>query len=150
VLTVERQSRFWSQVVKTDSCHLWTGYVHSGGYGRVYFHEYGKVMRAHRVAWEIRNGPVPDGLMVLHKCRNRNCVNVEHLYLGTARENGLDAVRDGTAYLHYKGVTHCKRGHEFTPENTRRGHGKRVCRKCHSAYAIAHRRAKRLRERPMP
>lgn len=49
-----------------------------------------KMKKAHRVAWESAHGPIPDGLLVLHKCDNPPCVNVEHLYLGTHADNARD------------------------------------------------------------
>lgn len=52
-------------------------------------------IRAHRLAWELVKGPVPDGLNVLHKCDNPRCVNVDHLFLGTQRDNVLDSIRKG-------------------------------------------------------
>ena len=58
---------------------------------------YGRVgdKKAHRLAWEKANGPIPEGMCVCHRCNNKPCVNAEHLYLATSRQNTIDAYRDG-------------------------------------------------------
>lgn len=89
--TVTKYERFMSHVKKTSTCWLWIGSPFPFGYGRVRVK--GKAQRAHRVAWEFFNGPIPKGVFVLHKCDVRNCVrwnSREHLYLGTRRQNTID------------------------------------------------------------
>jgi hypothetical protein len=120
-------SRFWAKVEKTDTCWLWTGATQTNGYGRVAWD--GKVPLAHRVSYELENGPVPDGLHLDHLCRVRNCVRPDHLEpvpqrTNTLRGTGLTAVNARK--------THCVRGHEFTPENTgsRPDRPQRICRAC--------------------
>ena len=76
---------FWSRVDKSGECWLWTGWVNRGGYGSC------SRGTAHRVAWELANGPIPDRLMVLHHCDIRRCVRPDHLFLGTAGDNYWDA-----------------------------------------------------------
>lgn len=89
-----------------------------------------KMVLAHRLVWEHHHGPVPEGLEVRHVvCANRRCCNIDHLAIGTRSDNMQDAVRDGTHGQARK--THCKHGHEFTPENTYLGGGGRYCRECH-------------------
>ena len=71
-------------------CIEWSGRRNEKGYGYT-----GNGRRAHRVAWEVVNGAIPDGLCVLHRCDNPPCVRVEHLFLGTQRENIADRQAKG-------------------------------------------------------
>ena len=91
------RDRFFSKVAKIETpmadCWLWTASVDSVGYGRIGVN--GRVCKAHRVSYEMQNGPIPDGMLVLHRCDNPRCVNPAHLFLGTARDNTQDASRKG-------------------------------------------------------
>jgi hypothetical protein len=91
------KDRFWSRVQKAgSSCWLWTGTLNGSGYGVLGAGgRGGKLLRAHRVAWEFHKGPIPDGLHCLHRCDNPRCVNVDHLFLGTNQDNIADRVRKG-------------------------------------------------------
>jgi hypothetical protein len=72
-------------------CHLWTACRHRQGYGKIAAGgRGGKVLKAHRVAWELAFGAIPDGLCVLHKCDSPPCCRVDHLFLGTQLENIAD------------------------------------------------------------
>jgi hypothetical protein len=75
--------------VDEHGCWLWTGHVQDNGYGGITFNR--KPTRTHRVSWILHNGPIPDGLCVLHKCDVRHCCNPDHLYLGTYADNNKDA-----------------------------------------------------------
>jgi hypothetical protein len=74
-------------------CWVWTAYRDEKGYGRLMVD--GKIVRAHRVAWSLRNGPVPEGLHVLHECDYRACVNPQHLHPGTDQQNNDEKVARG-------------------------------------------------------
>lgn len=67
-----------------------TGYGHIGSGGK-----HGQTLLAHRVAWEVANGPIPDGLLVCHHCDNPPCCNPEHMFLGTKSDNAVDCIRKG-------------------------------------------------------
>jgi HNH endonuclease len=86
------RDRFLSKIsVNCNGCHLWTANTAKNGYGRFKLRD-GTQAPAHRIAWEIANGPIPYGLQVLHKCDVRSCVNPEHLFLGTHGDNMRDMV----------------------------------------------------------
>lgn len=112
----------------SGDCVLWTGYIDSKGYGAVWDSERRKMVRAHRVAWEAVNGPIPSGLVIDHLCRNRACVNVAHLEVVTFKENVLRGVGPSANAARQ---THCIHGHPFDAANTLRGKsGRRHCRAC--------------------
>ncbi len=129
--------RFWSKVKigTPNECWLWMASLTEKGYGQ--FAIDGKMRRAHSVAYELLIGPIPEGLELDHTCRNRACVNSQHLEPVTTRVNILRGV--GVAGINAR-KTHCKRGHEFTLENTfihnketpHAGRGCRICRRANS------------------
>lgn len=135
--SLSMEKRFWDKVNKTDDCWNWTGAVINSGYGTFFIAKVNGVSRlklAHRVAWELANGPIPEGLFVLHRCDNRRCVRPDHLFLGTAKDNTHDAMRKGRLKPPQpKKQSHCNRGHKFTPENTvNLWSGRRTCRICYN------------------
>lgn len=88
------EERLLAQCDKTDSCWLWRGKKNSKGYGRLR-RTGGSEVFAHRAAYASWRGPIPDGLLVLHSCDVRACINPDHLHLGTTQDNSREAVERG-------------------------------------------------------
>jgi hypothetical protein len=120
------EQRFWAKVDKSGDCWQWTAAKCSRGYGA--FGVDRKPRRAHRVAYELVVGPIPDGLELDHLCRNPSCVNPEHLEPVTHREN----MRRGTGVFGVNArKTHCNSGHLYDEANTIwEPNGSRRCRMC--------------------
>mgnify|MGYP001572096839 CR=1 FL=1 len=116
-----------------DDCWEWTGRRNQRGYGLYEFERQNKRTRwkAHRLSFFIHFGPIPDWADVMHACDNEPCSNPFHLGLGTTADNNQDMARKGRVRNQHSGVTHCKRSHEFTAENTTIDkYGRRYCRAC--------------------
>lgn len=124
-------ARFTSKYLVVGNCWVWQSPLDRDGYGS--FHFARKTRRAHRAAWFLYRGPIPAGMVVNHVCKNRACVNPQHLELLTARENALQDSLSPASLNARK--THCPKGHPFD-----RVYGKqRYCSVCEGA------KSKRLR-----
>ena len=134
--TYREAARFMSKVDRTGDCWLWLAAKDGAGYG---FATVGKQrQKAHRAAYELLIGPIPEGLQLDHLCRNPPCVNPAHLEPVTGRENTLRGISPIAVNAR---KTRCKRGHSFTPENTiHRPSGRRACRTCKAVWDEADRR----------
>lgn len=129
------EKRFWEKVDKrAHGCWQWTAGKFAQGYGA--FQLNGCAQRAHRIVWELTHGAIPRGKDVLHTCDNPSCVNPEHLYLGTDKENGRDRAVRGRAA---SGARHKSR---TCPSSVPRGdnhfsrrHPEKVCRGEHHGNA---------------
>ena len=111
-------------------CIIWKKGLTRSGYGRVWHH--GKHRRAHVLAYEVIHGPVPKGLELDHLCRNRACVNVEHLEAVSHQENMRRGDREAMG-LRNRSKTECPKGHPYDSANTYvRRNGGRFCRACNA------------------
>ena len=129
LLDPETAERFWRKVDKSGDCWQWLSGVDRSSYGRF---RLGRSMRlAHRVAYVSMVGPIPEGLVIDHLCRNRSCVNPAHMEPVTRGENAL---RGETIAARNAAVTQCPAGHLYDETNTHiRPSGARYCRPCNVA-----------------
>jgi hypothetical protein len=133
--------RFWEKVEIAD-CWTWQACLVGGGYG--WFARKGDGSKlAHRWTWETLVGPIPDGLDLDHLCRNRACVNPDHLEPVTRRENLL---RGATRTAAAAAATHCPANHPYDEANTGyQNGGDRYCRVCKRARMREYYQRKRAR-----
>ena len=106
-MTADEKLRFWNRINKfaegpnenipsyrgLGNCWIWTGAKLKSGYGQLKISK--KRTIAHRVSWELVNGPIPEGLICCHKCDNPSCVNPNHLFIGTNKDNCDDRIKKG-------------------------------------------------------
>ncbi len=133
-------------VVLENGCWEWTDFVGSRGYGRFSF--LGKRLPAHRWAFQFFKHVLPDKIFVCHSCDNRKCVNPDHLWAGTQKENIHDMIRKGRAnHQITPPITHCKRGHEFAVVGFYLNGTMRHCKACQKLRGPRNNEMKRLKNR---
>lgn len=127
----------------TNDCVIWhLNGRDKDGYGRQTIN--GRTVKAHRLIYEEFYGPIPEGMLVCHKCDNRECVNPDHLFLGTFKDNNQDAANKGRNVQQKK--THCPRGHKYTSIVIRSSGKKgRICDICTKEINRRYRMRKKMK-----
>jgi len=135
----------WDAVTRREGdCLVWTKARNSDGYGSL--GRNGKTIGAHRAAYSDLVGPIPEGLSVLHHCDNPPCVNPEHLFLGTQKDNVHDAL-EKKRHRNVRRRTVCSRGHRVEGDNAYWYRGYAQCRACKNLlWRNLYYRKKKLRE----
>jgi HNH endonuclease len=116
------------EIIPEHSCWEWTASKFRDGYGQIKVNRKNK--KAHRIAYELFKGPIPENMLVCHTCDNPGCVRPEHLFLGTALDNSHDMINKGRYNNGKSDITQCPYGHLYTEENTYRHNNNRQCRNC--------------------
>lgn len=140
------EDRILARVVAAgNDCWEWAGAHNPDGYGTAY--PASKPRGAHRVVYELLVGPIPEGLTIDHLCRNRGCVNPDHMETVPKSVNILRGVGPGALNA---AKTHCPQGHPYDTENTYvKPDGQRVCRTCKREQSNLAGRRRRARDRAL-
>lgn len=126
------EERFWAKVDTAGDCWNWIGVKYPNGYGQL--NVGGRMTLAHRIAFRLANGSLPDGLDIDHICRNRACVRASHLQAISHRENVRRGAIPGIMRARHASVIQCPAGHPYDEANTYRhlqqGYVARSCLTC--------------------
>lgn len=123
--------RFWARVDKSGECWVWTGAALPAGYGR--WKGAHRLVYAHRFSWELANGPIPDGMLVCHRCDNPPCVRPDHLFLGTPTDNIRDMNAKGRGRAGDRRREFCRKGLHRMAESAVMSGKRRWCGICMKA-----------------
>ncbi len=121
-------TKFWSRVKKSNNCWEWTATLDGRGYGKCYWKH--KQLSSHIISYQLMVGDVPEGLELDHLCRNKKCVNPDHLEAVTHRENMLRGFAPSAIHAR---KTHCPQGHLYNGINLITYGTNRKCRICKNA-----------------
>jgi len=124
--------RFFEKTIPDGDCVKWIGAKNRKGYGRTYDSKK-RPAPAHRVAWEIKNGPFPEGMLALHSCDKPDCVNPDHIRPGTHKDNMKDREERGRTNRPFVGGV-CQNGHRLDEGNIYYDGPSRRCRQCRTEY----------------
>ena len=127
----------FARIDASGDCWEWTGALDGRGYGQTYIPGLYQPRRAHRVVYELLVGPIPDGLVIDHLCRNPSCVNPDH----------VEPVTQGTNIRRALFRPMCKNGHRFDPAWPLAANGRRRCRTCRNAWERADKARRRAERR---
>lgn len=151
-MKIPLEARFWNKVHRTDKCWIFLGAKDKAGYGRININKINRT--AHRVSYELVFGKIKGNKMVVcHKCDNPPCVNPDHLFLGTYKDNTQDMIIKGrkcnlTSDNVNSRKTKCPKKHSYTKENTgykkNKGSIGRYCKKCVKDRYYAKKRTKNI------
>lgn len=139
------ENRFWARVYKTWNCWFWIGGMNRG-YGAMVPDTYSQNIPAHVFSYRMHKGEIPPGMLVMHTCDTPQCVNPDHLILGTSKDNAKDSANKGTVWmqLHADTRTTCRNGHDISQAGFYEYGGRRWCKVCKKITNQAAKRRMRM------